>query len=113
MKTSDPLYLVHQYRRRAEGACAFFAALHAETPEQVQATASRYTGSKAFHSARQRQRTYWNNRQCEAAIMVRELPDALREIAEGRRVGKPTLTRSDPQHQLAAYLSGKPVEWRD
>ena len=113
MLSTDPMYLVHQYQTRLEGAAKFLTKESALTASDIQNMQTRYTGTRAFHTARQRQRTYWHNRRAEAVRMVRELPDNLREIAEGRRIGIPTLTRSDQQHQLAAYLSRKPVEWRD
>lgn len=48
----------------------------------------------------------------EMRRLLAALPAHLREIAEGRRVGKPTLSWSNPHERLAAEASGRPVEWR-
>ncbi len=51
----------------------------------------------------------------EAAEWMSEIHQqpGLREIAEGRRIGIPTLCRDVPDQRAAGILSGKPVEWRN
>jgi len=41
------------------------------------------------------------------------LPENLKEIAEGRRVGIPTLSRKSRLEVAAGLLSGREVSWRD
>jgi len=48
----------------------------------------------------------------EAEALLDEMPPYLREIADGRRVGIPTLRRSDPLERAAGILCPGPVSWR-
>lgn len=48
----------------------------------------------------------------EAEEHIPNMPANLLEIAEGRRIGVPTLNRNDPLERAAGILSGKPVSWR-
>jgi len=47
----------------------------------------------------------------EAEAWRYKLPPNLREIAEGNRIGIPTLDRNDPLQRAAGILSQKEVSW--
>lgn len=49
----------------------------------------------------------------ELARVARELPPNLVEIANGERIGTPTLSRASRREVAAGLLSPKPVSWRD
>lgn len=47
------------------------------------------------------------------AAVARELPPNLAEVARGRRVGTPTLSRASRLEVAAGLLCPGPVSWRD